>query len=334
MESATAGDVDEMENTASNIMVGNAPKIGTNTCTILNRRQIFDERKHVIEANDRIIRNRLMDHLEPVDIIRLIPTLATHPKFMVEKNDDDSESFQYENYKKEIAEKHRSYKTPDYDYLLDSSIAVLTESALRKEQFLIKKKESEFDDSMKKSLSMIQDYGLHFQQVYTPNFYHDSFNRLPADSPQVVPWQAQPFGQHIFDKQFEQEEAKIMMMDDKLSFFQDPTFNPYPLTITYSPGDDDKGRELNGEKKSSGKRKLVNDGKKNEKGKEKREKKKPKDKKSKKNKDKLEKSKEKEIEKKEKKDKEKEKKEKEKTVLFKRPTTDCLSIRGIFQMFQ
>ena len=122
VESALSGEVDELINTASNIMLGNPPRIGTNVCTIRENSRVEKERRDIVENNDRIVAQRLMDKLEPSDLIRLIPSLSSDSKFMsrMEKS-EDYESFHYESYKKSIMEKNCRYVAPNYATLFGYS---------------------------------------------------------------------------------------------------------------------------------------------------------------------------------------------------------------------
>lgn len=78
MDSAQLGEVDMLNGVASNIIIGNAPPIGTSTTAVYYQsdKQAMADSRDVIEHNQVMLANRLMDPVEPEDLVRLIPTLG------------------------------------------------------------------------------------------------------------------------------------------------------------------------------------------------------------------------------------------------------------------
>lgn len=118
MDAATSGETDTMINVASNILVGNAPPIGTNFTTLFSSSKHFEARQHIIAQNEFILSQRLAPPLESEDIVRLIPTLQNDSNLMdIIKMVPQNGDFQYETYKKNILEKNCRLVTPNYDHL-------------------------------------------------------------------------------------------------------------------------------------------------------------------------------------------------------------------------
>lgn len=111
MNGATSGETDKMTNMVSNLIVGNAPPIGTRISSILYDDTAFRDKHLLIQRNNAILSARLMEPLKKQDINRFIPTI---PVSLSPVNNMIDSSYHYEIYKMGIADKSCKYIVPEY----------------------------------------------------------------------------------------------------------------------------------------------------------------------------------------------------------------------------
>lgn len=124
MRASMGGDADNMHNITSEIIIGRVPKIGTNRSSILARGSAFEEARPIINKNNELLKSRLMKDLEPEDMIRMIPTLYSDPRYMNALGNGYNgggicNDYHYESYLEQIRLKNCRRITPDYSHLLN-----------------------------------------------------------------------------------------------------------------------------------------------------------------------------------------------------------------------
>ena len=246
IEAASAGGVDTGENMTSNVQWGNAPPIGTNSgFTIFNYPKIYAQHRKVIEANERICRARMSSPLTKTDLLRLLPTLATNPNFMRQlggSQENEGETYHYQNYKRKLAEKQHTYYTPDYDYLLDPSLSVSTVAqSARRAQDRLRQEHEEEEHITKLILTGRTHLSLGNQPlrplpVYTPYSKTAEIHSLLPSASSLAS-SAPEWLTKSLDRVLERE-AKILLQPSMLSFYAHPSFVPYPL-VPYARSDNE-----------------------------------------------------------------------------------------------
>jgi len=140
-DAAQLGELDTLEGVTSNIIIGSEPPIGTATTTVYYRSnpQLLAQHRDVVEQNQIEVAHRLMEPVQPVDLMRLVPSVATqslarratsaqtasHSDLCVSsKGAVAGASFGFgsetDRYEQAISEKNRKFVIPNYSLLLPS----------------------------------------------------------------------------------------------------------------------------------------------------------------------------------------------------------------------